>query len=114
MPRWPRSASTSKPLVGLVMAWRVSGVSTVEEVSIPLESSTAHGGGIDIDVLAAMRQAVPNATLYYWGSREARFDGVKVPAKVAVADRRLCVGVGRQSEGFAAEKSREKNMAAGA
>ena len=76
---------------------------------MPLQPSTAHGGGVDVDVLAAMKRAVPNATLYYWGSRAARFDGGKVHAKVAVAGRRPCWRSSANPAGLAMEK----DMAAG-
>lgn len=58
------------------------------QINVLLESSTAHGGKVDHDSVAAMRKAAPSARLLTWSANEkasGTFSGV-VHAKCAVAD----------------------------
>ncbi len=59
------------------------------QVDVLLESSTAQGGKVDHDSVAAMRKTVPLAQLFAWStqakSADGKFSGV-VHAKCAVAD----------------------------
>ena len=60
------------------------------DVSILLESSDQHGGGVSIDAIGKMKSVLPTARIYYWGEKPEAFEGGKVHAKVAVADGAIC------------------------
>ena len=55
-------------------------------VRLLLESSTSRGGSLDMDLLGAMRAAVPLAELYCWQDKAEHFIGGRVHAKLALAD----------------------------
>jgi len=58
------------------------------EINILLESSTAHGGKIDVDSIASFKKSLPLANIYSWNSESKSSDCLKgsVHAKCAVAD----------------------------
>ena len=59
-------------------------------LSMLLESSGKHGGGVSIDSIGRMREALPAAKVYFWKDKGKEFSGGKVHAKVAVCDETLC------------------------
>lgn len=79
------------------------------QVSMLLESSDQHGGGVSIDVIGKMRAALPKARIYFWRDKEEAFAGGKVHAKVAVCDGRL----GFISSANLTGHAMERNMEAG-
>jgi phosphatidylserine/phosphatidylglycerophosphate/cardiolipin synthase-like enzyme len=80
------------------------------EVSMLLESSDKHGGGVSIDAIAHMRAALPSAKIYFWRDKEAGFVGGKVHAKVAVCDENLCFVSSANLTGHAMEKNMEAGV----
>lgn len=80
------------------------------EVSILLESSDQHGGGVSIDGIGQMKKALPAARIYFWGDRPETFAGGKVHAKVAVADERICFISSANLTGHAMEKNIEAGV----
>ncbi|MBB6099409.1 phosphatidylserine/phosphatidylglycerophosphate/cardiolipin synthase-like enzyme [Deinobacterium chartae] len=79
------------------------------QVSLLVESLAAHGGTLDYDPIALMRQRVPAARVYGWVDRTGPFNGGKVHAKIAVADHRLAF----ITSANLTEHAMEKNMEAG-
>ena len=51
------------------------------KVSMLLESSELHGGGVSMDVIAKMKEALPEAFIYYWKKKDDGFDGGKSTQK---------------------------------
>jgi cardiolipin synthase A/B len=80
------------------------------EISMLLESSDKHGGGVSIDVIGKMRAALPTARIYFWGDRRDIFAGGKVHAKVAVCDESLCFISSANLTGHAMEKNMEAGV----
>lgn len=80
------------------------------EVSILLESSEEHGGGLSMDSIAKMRDALPGARVLHWRNRSDRFEGGKVHAKIAVADGRECFLSSANLTGHAMEKNMEAGL----
>lgn len=76
-------------------------------LSMLLESSDKHGGGVSIDGIARMREALPSAKVYFWKDRVDEFVGGKVHAKVAVCDEGLCFISSANLTGYAMEKNME-------
>ncbi len=57
------------------------------EIKILIESSNSHGGGISVDSIAKMKNALPDAKVFYWTSDSKNsVNGGVVHAKCAVAD----------------------------
>lgn len=54
-----------------------------------LESATSEGGSLEVDPIANMRAAVPDAEYYAWTNKDEAHQGGRVHAKVVVADRRI-------------------------
>ncbi|WP_371061539.1 DISARM system phospholipase D-like protein DrmC [Rhodosalinus sp. 5P4] len=79
-------------------------------VSILLEASEDHGGGVSIDGIAAMKKALPEVRVYSWRERPDAFVGGKVHAKVAVADERRCFISSANLTGHAMEKNMEAGI----
>lgn len=79
-------------------------------VSMLLESSDQHGGGVSIDGIGHMKKALRTAHIYFWGDRPEGFEGGKVHAKVAVADERLCFISSANLTGHAMEKNMEAGV----
>jgi len=79
-------------------------------LSMLLESSDKHGGGISIDAIGKMREILPNAKIYFWGQRIDAYIGGKVHAKVAVADERICFISSANLTGHAMEKNMEAGV----
>ena len=50
------------------------------EVSMLLESSDKHGGGVSMDAIGQMRAALPTARIYFWQDKGDSFAGGKVHA----------------------------------
>ena len=59
-------------------------------LSILLESSDKHGGGVSFDGIAQMRNTLPSARVYFWKNKGKDFADGKVHAKVVVCDEKLC------------------------
>lgn len=77
------------------------------EVSMLLESSDRHGGGVSMDVIGKMREALPAARIYFWGEKGESYAGGKVHAKVAVCDEVICFISSANLTGHAMEKNME-------
>lgn len=80
------------------------------QVSMLLEASESHGGGVSIDAIAKMKSALPNAKLFSWVDKGEGFAGGKVHAKVAVADESLCFISSANLTGHAMEKNMEAGV----
>jgi cardiolipin synthase A/B len=76
-------------------------------VSMLLESSDKHGGGVSMDAIGKMRAALPAARIYFWGEKSEPFIGGKVHAKVAVCDEVICFISSANLTGHAMEKNME-------
>jgi phosphatidylserine/phosphatidylglycerophosphate/cardiolipin synthase-like enzyme len=79
-------------------------------VSMLLEASEQDGGTVSIDALAAMRAALPSATLYSWREKSDAFAGGKVHAKCAVADEAICFISSANLTGYAMERNIEAGV----
>lgn len=79
-------------------------------VSLLLESSDKHGGSVTMDVIGKMKQALPRVNLYCWESKDTEFEGAKVHAKVAVADRKKCFISSANLTGHAMNKNMEAGV----
>jgi len=79
-------------------------------VSLLLEASEAHGGGVSIDGLGKMKVALPEAKLFSWIEKGDGFAGGKVHAKVAVTDESLCFISSANLTGHAMEKNMEAGV----
>jgi phosphatidylserine/phosphatidylglycerophosphate/cardiolipin synthase-like enzyme len=80
------------------------------EVSMLLESSDKHGGGVSMDVIGQMRTALPAARIYFWADKGDSFAGGKVHAKVAVCDESVCFISSANLTGHAMEKNMEAGV----
>ena len=80
------------------------------EISMLLESSDAHGGGVSIDAIGHMKSVIPRAKVFYWGKKPDAFAGGKVHAKVAVADEAVCFLSSANLTGHAMEKNMEAGV----
>ena len=79
-------------------------------LSMLLESTEEHGGGVSIDGIARMREAIPSARVYFWQEKGEDFAGGKVHAKVAVCDEELCFISSANLTGHAMEKNMEAGV----
>ncbi len=79
-------------------------------LSMLLESSDKHGGGVSVDGIARMRGALPLARVFFWKDKGEDFAGGKVHAKVAVSDERLCFISSANLTGHAMEKNMEAGV----
>lgn len=79
-------------------------------ISMLLESSDKHGGGVSIDAIGPMKKALPAARIYFWGEKEEPFAGGKVHAKVAVSDEKMCFISSANLTGYAMEKNMEAGV----
>lgn len=80
------------------------------EVSMLLESSDKHGGGVSVDAIGRMRAALPTARIYFWRDKRGSFEGGKVHAKVAVCDESICFISSANLTGHAMEKNMEAGV----
>lgn len=80
------------------------------DVSMLLESSDKHGGGVSIDAISQMRVALPTAHVYFWGDKGESYAGGKVHAKVAVCDEAMCFISSANLTGHAMEKNMEAGV----
>ena len=80
------------------------------QVSMLLEASESHGGGVSIDAIAKMKAALPAAKLFSWVHKDEGFRGGKVHAKVAVADETFCFISSANLTGHAMEKNMEAGV----
>ena len=96
--------------VGPIMAALTAALDRGVSVSMLLESSDEHGGGISIDAIGKMKQSFPAALIYYWGEKPDSFIGGKVHAKVAVADETHCFISSANLTGHAMEKNMEAGV----
>ncbi len=79
-------------------------------LSMLLESSDRHGGGVSIDGIALMKKNFPSAKIYFWGQKSDEFSGGKVHAKVAVADETVCFISSANLTGHAMERNMEAGV----
>ncbi len=79
-------------------------------LSMLLESSDRHGGGVSIDGIARMREAFPSARIFFWKEKGDEFVGGKVHAKVAVCDEKACFISSANLTGHAMEKNMEAGV----
>lgn len=75
-----------------------------------LESSIDDGGSIEIDVIAKMKKVIPMAHVYAWKDKAIEFEGGRVHAKVAVADKSACFITSANLTGYAMEKNMELGL----
>lgn len=75
-----------------------------------LESSIDDGGSIEIDVIAKMKSVIPMANVYAWKDKAIEFEGGRVHAKVAVADKSACFITSANLTGYAMEKNMELGL----
>jgi phosphatidylserine/phosphatidylglycerophosphate/cardiolipin synthase-like enzyme len=80
------------------------------EVSMLLESSDKHGGGVSMDAIGQMRAALPTARIYFWSHKGESFAGGKVHAKVAVCDESICFISSANLTGHAMERNMEAGV----
>ena len=80
------------------------------DLSMLLESSDKHGGGVSIDGIGRMREALPSAKVFFWKEKGEEFAGGKVHAKVAVCDESLCFISSANLTGHAMEKNMEAGV----
>ena len=96
--------------VSSIMAALIEATGRKVAISMLLESSDKHGGGISIDAIGKMREALPKAKIYFWGEKEEEFSGGKVHAKVAVSDETICFISSANLTGHAMEKNMEAGV----
>jgi cardiolipin synthase len=80
------------------------------KVSMLLEASDKHGGGVTIDAIGKMKVALPTARIFSWAEKSDGFSGGKVHAKVAVADEIFCFISSANLTGHAMEKNMEAGV----
>jgi phosphatidylserine/phosphatidylglycerophosphate/cardiolipin synthase-like enzyme len=80
------------------------------KVSMLLEASDQHGGGVSFDAIAHIKAALPSALIYSWVHKPDGFAGGKVHAKVAVADEVFCFISSANLTGHAMEKNMEAGV----
>lgn len=93
-----------------IMAALTAAVDRGVSLSMLLESSEKHGGGVSIDAIAKMKQSFPDARIYFWGEKSESFIGGKVHAKIAVADETHCFISSANLTGHAMEKNMEAGV----
>ena len=96
--------------VASVMAALANAADRGVAVSMLLESSDRYGGGVSIDSIARMREALPMSEVYSWKEKADEFSGGKVHAKVAVCDEELCFISSANLTGHAMEKNMEAGV----
>ena len=96
--------------VGTVVSALQKAVDRGVSLSMLLESSEQHGGGVSIDGIAAMKGNFPTAKIYFWGDKSDEFSGGKVHAKVAVADENVCFISSANLTGHAMERNMEAGV----
>ena len=79
-------------------------------ISMLLESSKEHGGGISIDAIGPMKKALPAAEIFFWGEKKEAFADGRVHAKVAVSDEDICFISSANLTGHAMEKNMEAGV----
>lgn len=79
-------------------------------LSMLLESSDQHGGGVSIDGIARMRETIPSARVYFWKDKGDEFAGGKVHAKTVVCDEEICFISSANLTGHAMEKNMEAGV----
>jgi cardiolipin synthase len=79
-------------------------------IKMLLESSQAHGGSINIDVIGKMRKLVPTALLFAWREKGDEFSDGRVHAKVAIADGNRCFITSANLTGYAMERNMEAGV----
>jgi phosphatidylserine/phosphatidylglycerophosphate/cardiolipin synthase-like enzyme len=79
-------------------------------VSMLLESSDKHGGGVSMDAIGKMRAALPSARIYFWRDKGESYAGGKVHAKVAVCDEAICFVSSANLTGHAMERNMEAGV----
>jgi phosphatidylserine/phosphatidylglycerophosphate/cardiolipin synthase-like enzyme len=80
------------------------------QVSMLLEASELHGGGVSIDAIAKMKSTLPTAKVFSWVHKSDGFAGGKVHAKVAVADEMFCFISSANLTGHAMERNMEAGV----
>jgi cardiolipin synthase A/B len=96
--------------VASIMKALVVAIERGVEVSMLLEASDKHGGGVSIDAISKMKSALPAAKIFSWVKNDEDFYGGKVHAKVAVADENFCFISSANLTGHAMEKNMEAGV----
>ena len=96
--------------VASIMAGLAKAADRGVDLSMLLESSDKHGGGVSIDGIGRMREALPSAKVFFWKVKGEEFAGGKVHAKVAVCDETLCFISSANLTGHAMEKNMEAGV----
>ena len=96
--------------VSLIMKALARAIQRGVKVSMLLEASDKHGGGVSVDAIGKMKAALPSAEIFSWADKEDGFAGGKVHAKVAVADERFCFISSANLTGHAMEKNMEAGV----
>ena len=96
--------------VAAIMTALSSAIARGVSISMLLESSDEHGGGISIDAIGKMKQSFPEARIYFWAEKSESYIGGKVHAKVAVADEKVCFISSANLTGHAMEKNMEAGV----
>lgn len=79
-------------------------------VRVLLEASTGHGGSLNVDPMAVMRDGVPAAKIFHWKEKSEAFHGGKVHAKLAVVDRARAFITSANLTAHALEKNMEAGV----
>jgi cardiolipin synthase A/B len=79
-------------------------------VQLLLEASKEHGGTIEHDAAALLRDKIPGISLYGWKDQEPEYAGGRVHAKIAVADGKLAFLTSANLTGYAMEKNIEAGI----
>jgi len=111
-------ASTSRLFITSFVAYDVASIMSALRnainrgvaVSMLLESSDKHGGGVSMDAIGKMRAALPAARIYFWGDKGESYAGGKVHAKVAVCDEAICFVSSANLTGHAMERNMEAGV----
>jgi phosphatidylserine/phosphatidylglycerophosphate/cardiolipin synthase-like enzyme len=80
------------------------------QLCLLLESSVDDGGSIEIDVISKMKKMIPGAQVYAWKDKGIEFEGGRVHAKVAVADKSACFITSANLTGYAMDKNMELGL----
>jgi cardiolipin synthase len=96
--------------VASIMKALLTAIESGVQVSMLLEASDKHGGGVSIDAIAKMKSAMPTAKIFSWVKKGEGFSGGKVHAKVAVADENFCFISSANLTGYAMEKNMEAGV----
>lgn len=79
-------------------------------IKVLLETSKRDGGTLEKDQSSQLSKAVPKARIYCWSCKNAEYDGGKVHAKIALADKEIAFITSANFTGHAMEKNIEAGL----